>query len=183
MTEKQLEQIIDKCVNRAVSEVVKTLKSGLNLTPPRTNCFKRTEQILYAKNRISKIISEKYEDIEELKTYGLRQKSKSITSYDGSGGFRDTEIDCVVVEDKIKQLRTVIRELEGRLAEIEHALDKIRDNEWYRIIELRYFEGKTIEEIGVICGCDPSTVTRRKNKLVNELKMELFPVESVSELV
>jgi DNA-directed RNA polymerase specialized sigma subunit len=184
MTDARLEEIIGKAVNQAVSEVVKTLKSTKMLTPPHTNPFKKTEQVLYALPKIKEIVADKREEIGELEQYGLRQKSKSITQFSaGGGGINDIKLPSELVKEKIQQLNAVIEELDRHIQNIESALDTIADEKWYCIIEMRYFENKGIEEIAATLNCDPSTVTRQKNKMVNTLKMELFPMESVAELV
>ena len=50
------------------------------------------------------------------------------------------------------------------------------------IIELKYFEKMTHEEIAEEMDIDPKTVTRRKNRIIKRLSFMLFPDEAIEEL-
>ena len=69
------------------------------------------------------------------------------------------------------------------IARIDNALDKVREDKYFKIIELKYLEqkAKTDEELAEILEKDQSTITRNRNRLINELKTILFP-ESIKEL-
>jgi RNA polymerase sigma factor (sigma-70 family) len=66
---------------------------------------------------------------------------------------------------------------------LRDSLEKLEDDEDYSIIEMKYFEKMTHEEIAEELFIDPSTVTRRKNKIVKRLSFMLFPHESLNELI
>ena len=50
------------------------------------------------------------------------------------------------------------------------------------IIEMKYFEKMTHEEIAEEMDIDPKTVTRRKNRIIKRLSFMLCPDEAIEEL-
>lgn len=65
---------------------------------------------------------------------------------------------------------------------IEKALDKVKQDEHYDVIEMYYFENKTFEQIAATHNCKYTTVSRWRNKLVNILAKELFLDEVIKEI-
>lgn len=185
MEKSEIEEMLEKWLDIAENRIVEKLKNSVferKQTPPATNVFKRTENVLYAKNRILRIIEDKQEELDELKRYGLRHESQSVV-VNANPKMPNANVELELVEKKIARLTETIKSLGERIAEIENALDKIRNDKFYDIIVLKYFDGMSVEDIALRYNCDASTISRRKNKLVNELKMELFPAESVEELM
>lgn len=64
---------------------------------------------------------------------------------------------------------------------LENALDKFSEDDRL-IIEMKYFEKMTHEEIAEELDIDPKTVTRRKNRIIKRLSFMLFPDEAIEEL-
>lgn len=65
---------------------------------------------------------------------------------------------------------------------IEIALDEIKDDIYYDIIPMIYFENRTREDIAEHFNTSTKTITRNKNKLVNQLKLRLFSDDVIFEL-
>lgn len=65
---------------------------------------------------------------------------------------------------------------------IDYALSTIEDDPYYSVIEMIFFEHKTREEIAEFYDCDIKTVTRNKNRLVNQLKIILFSDNTIEEI-
>ena len=66
---------------------------------------------------------------------------------------------------------------------LRDSLEKLRDEPYYDIIELKYFNKMSHERIAEVLYIDPKTVTRQKNKLINRLSFMLFTDESIRELL
>ena len=64
---------------------------------------------------------------------------------------------------------------------LKESIDKFSEDD-YLIIELKYFEKMTHEEIAEELDIDPKTVTRRKNRIIKRLSFMLFPDEAIEEL-
>ena len=69
------------------------------------------------------------------------------------------------------------------MVRVRESLDKIRTDEDFEIIDMKYFQKMTHEEIAEFIDVDPSTVTRRKNRIVKRLSFMLFPSEAINELL
>lgn len=65
---------------------------------------------------------------------------------------------------------------------IEIALDEIKGDIYYDIIPMIYFENRTREDIAEHFNTSTKTITRNKNKLVNQLKLRLFSDDVIFEL-
>lgn len=65
---------------------------------------------------------------------------------------------------------------------IDAALKSIENDKYYDVIEMIYFENKTREDIAEMYDCEVKTVTRNKNRLVNQLKIVIFSDDVIKEL-
>lgn len=61
------------------------------------------------------------------------------------------------------------------------SLEKFSESD-YQIIEYKYFDKMTHEEIAEEMEIDPKTVTRRKNRIIKRLSFMLFPDDAIEEL-
>lgn len=68
-------------------------------------------------------------------------------------------------------------------AKIEAALDTIRDDDYFGVIESLYFDKLTIVEISDIYDCKYQNISKKRNKLVKALANELFPEDVLKELL
>ena len=66
---------------------------------------------------------------------------------------------------------------------IEAALDKIKDDDYCDVIASRYFDGLSITEISDIYDCKYQNISKKRNKLVKILALELFPEDVLKELL
>lgn len=65
---------------------------------------------------------------------------------------------------------------------IEAALEEIADDIYFEIIPRFYFKNDTRENIADYFNTSTKTITRNKNKLVNQLKLRLFSDDVIFEL-
>ena len=66
---------------------------------------------------------------------------------------------------------------------IDEALKKIENDDYCDVINMRYFEGKTIIEISEFYDCKYQNISKKRNKLVKILASELFPEDVLNELL
>ncbi|MFT9496621.1 hypothetical protein [Anaerosolibacter sp.] len=140
------------------------------------NCFKQTEKMLYAYNDLKDNIENYKEEIEELKRYGLPEKSKSIV-YMPSGSRLGSQD---LLDAKIQDLNFKIQASEREVYKIDKALEGISNDVWFRLIELKYFQQKNDDEIAEILNCDPSTIRRNKKRLINRISVRLHGADALS---
>ena len=68
------------------------------------------------------------------------------------------------------------------ITKLNEALKEIKDDQYYEIITMTYFENQTREYIAEYFDTTTTTVTRNKNRLINKLKMMIFSDEAIREL-
>ena len=66
---------------------------------------------------------------------------------------------------------------------VEEALDEIKEDPYYDIIQMFYFENETRESIALTLDITVRTVARNKRRLVNELKVKLFSDDCIREIL
>lgn len=177
---KEIEICIKKTSEKTAREVIESLKKQ-RLLRPDMSFYKKTEIVLYNYEKLKLAVKQKEEDIKYIEENGLPGKSKSIVFYSTSGGNVSAGDRYIELIEKYKVEKT---ETERDIARIDNALDKVRDDKYFEIIELKYLkqEAKTDEEIAEILEKDQSTITRNRNRLMNSIKTILFP-ESIKEIM
>ena len=166
--------------------VVKALdgKAPSANTKTEKTAYQKTEQLLYNYNGFKKIVAERMEEIEEIRTYGVPKKCGGVSEYVAKGGLpRGLVLEEESVEDAV---RTVQRSVEGTvqvIALIDKCMAALKYDPYYKILEMRYFEGRTQEDIAAVFGCNQATIARNKSRLVKELAMRLFPDQVANEMM
>ena len=151
---------------------------------PTKSAYQKTEQLLYNYNGFKRIIRDKKQEIADIRRYGVPQRC-------GSSGERvqtsRVQTGLMTVEESVEAaVRTVEASVEGTVqavALIDKCMASLANDPYYKVLEMRYFEGNTLEYIGVYFNCDHTTISRNKNRLVKELSMRLFPDEVIKEMM
>lgn len=160
-TQMTIEEIIAKTVAATRLSCAKEAKDA----------FKATEKRLYA---YPILLAKKQDDEEmlaEVKKYGVRGKSNSITRFMKNGVRLDPE---EIKEGVMIDLRAAIANDTHEIQRIEKALEQIADDEYKDIIRLKYFEQKSDEEIAEEMHCAPRTVRSHKSTLVGRISVFLY---------
>ena len=66
--------------------------------------------------------------------------------------------------------------------EIDMALEDIKDDLYYDIIIMSYFEGRSREYMAEYFDTTVTTISRNKNRLINKLKSRLFSDDVIMEV-
>ena len=172
--DNELESLIDATIQRVVSGTIEDIKSdNIHALDPKS-IYSKTESLLYNLPQLKKAVQERREQISEIERYGLPRVSKSFTVFIPNSGYVDTTSEYEKKENKLDQLHGVIIELENRIAQIEAAVDTVKDDPYFPIIKMKYFDKKTNAQIAERLKCDESTVKRNKNKLLESIRFALF---------
>lgn len=180
--EKAFEVAAKNVVEETAKRIVDELKSN-NMIKREMSYYKRVELLLYNYENLKDAVKQKEEDINYIDEYGLPEKSKSIVVYSSSGGASKQDR---YVELKERYIREKI-ETERDLKRIDNALDKIRKDKYFDIIQLKYLnieEEKisTDELLAEHLGRDRTTVIRNRKRLINKLVTILFP-QSIKDVI
>ncbi len=179
MNQIELEKLIQKVIGMTIGEF--KLQNMLKLN--QKNAFQKTEQLLYNHNAFKDVIKEKEAMIDDLRAYGLPKKSKSITSYVGGEGMRDEKLPEEQIDEYIETIQNSIRLTRRCVETIDDALNAIVSDPYYDIIVMKYFDGKKLEDIADVFEKDVSTISRNRTRLVNQIKIKIFPDESINEML
>lgn len=166
---------IDEIIKKAVGA---GLEAGrLSAERSTRNAFKDTERRLYALPTLRQKLEDDKERLEEIKTYGPRSRSKSITRF-GKSSVRLTPEE--ILEAVVTDMEATIAADEYEIERMEKALSIIADDEYVETVTGRYIEGLTDEEIADAIHCDTSTVWRNRKRLVQRLSVWLYGAKAVS---
>ena len=84
-----------------------------------------------------------------------------------------------ITESRIIHLQSKIEKDKAILEQIEGAIDKVKHDRWYKIIELKYWQDLEDEEIADEFNCDVRTIRRRKNELMRKIATKIYGSEFV----
>lgn len=179
-----IKSVVKKTLSENTDEIAEKVISKLkaeNMVRNELSYTKKVEILISNLDNLKDAVKQKEEDIEYLEKYGLPQKSKSIVVFSSASGNPDGD-RYLELKEKYKKEK---EETERDIKRIEKALDKIRDDRYFMIIELRYINKEKIfndEEIASKLEKDRSTVTRNRKRLINKLVTIIFP-KSVQDLM
>lgn len=169
--------------NEIIKKVIEELKNKKLFTTSKSS-YKSTEKVLYSLNILPeavKLIEEEVKKLEEESLSIPKTKTKSNTlilnEKEGTYVYGDETL-----ETRISELKQIIIKTKSQIRLVKKALDKIKDDKYYDIIPLYYFEGKTFEAVAEECGWATGTVSKHHKELMNKLKVYMFPDTFINEL-
>lgn len=172
--------------NIVAQAVVKALDGKSVSANPKVEktAYQKCEQLLYNYNNFKKILVDRQQEIEELRKYGVPTKCGGVTDFVQKGGLPQ---GIVLPEESVEAaVHTVQKSVQGivdAIALIDKCMATLRNDPYYVVLPMRYFEGRTLEDIGVELGKDTATISRNRVRLVKELSMRLFPDQYINELM
>lgn len=189
MEKEQMLELAELVATAVVTALEKKniIGNGATNEPKKSEktAYQKTEQLLYNYRAFQKIVAERMAEIETLRKYGVPQRSTSIVEYSSNGG--GIVGGLVLPEDSVESaVRTVQASVEGTvqaIALIDKAMAALRSDPYYRILEMRYFEGRTQEDIALEFNCSQMNISKNKSRLVRELTMRIFPNQVIEELM
>ena len=154
---EELNLVIAKVVTETLKQLgIDSAAVNRQKAKHKKTAYQKTEQLLYNYNLFKKIVEEK------------RKRGKGTVQGVGSvHGTVDGSVDTTV------QAITLIND----------SLDSLRSDPYYRILEMRYFEGRTQEDIAAILGCSQQTISKNQSRLVHQLAIRIFPNQVVNEIM
>lgn len=184
MTTKHKRPINDTDFEKIVEQAMKkVLDMGLKFGLERGKCeakeaFRKTETRLYAYPELLRNIEKYKKDIEDLRMEDPgRSKDIVFFSIHGGGGNRLSAEE--VQEARILLVQRKIYRDQVEIDEMNYALEFVKNDEYYPLLTMRYFEGKSDDEIAEKMACDPSTIRRNKSRLIRVVAVKLYGAEAV----
>ena len=184
ISKKELQSIITQAVESAIAALEKR-HFIVDEKPKEKSAYAKTESLLYNYRGFQRVVEARMKEIEEIKQYGVPQKSKSIVEWGGSTGgtVQGLATPDETVESAVGKILASVEEVVGVLNMLDTYLATLKTDPYYAILELRYFEGRTQEDIACEFGCSQVTISNNKRRLINDLAMKLFPNDVVRDLM
>lgn len=188
MSEKSMGKFANLVANAVVEILEKKGLLGKSASAsdgrPKKTAYQKTEQLLYNYNGFNKIVAERMYEIEQLKKYGVPQKSGSIVQYTPhSGTVQGTVLPEESVEQAIRNVQASMVDTVRAIEMVDNGLAALKGDPYYKILELRYFGGCTQEDIASEFGCSQVTISKNQSRLVRELSMQIFPNQVAEEML
>lgn len=174
MNEKDIDRIADKIIERMKNE--KEIKTEKQLTP-----FQKTEKLLSELSLLKGAIDSKNMLIEDLKKEGISiQKKETGVNVQASKVYLS---ELEKIENRIEKLKEEIVRIENVVNMVERALGTIRNNKYYDIIEMKYFDDLTFEHISEKLDISVITAKRYKNKMIRQLQLVIFSDDVIKNIL
>ncbi|WP_295724604.1 hypothetical protein [uncultured Leptotrichia sp.] len=174
MNEKDIDRIADKIIEKMKND--KEIKTEKQLTP-----FQKTEKLLSELALLKGAIDSKNMLIEDLKKEGISiQKRETGVNVQSSKVYLS---ELEKVENRIEKLQEEITRIENVVNMVERALGTIRNNKYYDIIEMKYFDDLTFEHISEKLNISVITAKRYKNKMIRQLQLVIFSDDVIKNIL
>ena len=174
MNEKDIDRIADKIIERMKTD--REIKTEKQLTP-----FQKTEKLLSELFLLKGAIDSKNMLIEDLKKEGISiQKRETGVNVQSSKVYLS---ELEKVENRIEKLQEEITRIENVVNMVERALGTIRNNKYYDIIEMKYFDDLTFEHISEKLDISVITAKRYKNKMIRQLQLVIFSDDVIKNIL
>lgn len=134
------------------------------------NNIDKTRELLKNYRRFKSVLIDKKKLIDEIQQFGVPSKSASISIFSNNS----SEFKPDMKEEYINTLLYQVSSLERHIRAIDRALEAVKDDRYYRIIEYRYFKNLTYTQISDIFCLDRSNVCRNDKRLVKEMSKYIF---------
>lgn len=174
MNEKDIDRIADKIIEKMKTD--REIKTEKQLTP-----FQKTEKLLSELSLLKGAVDSKNMLIEDLKKEGISiQKRETGVNVQSSKVYLS---ELEKVENRIEKLKEEIVRIENVVNMVERALGTIRNNKYYDIIEMKYFDDLTFEHISEKLDISVITAKRYKNKMIRQLQLVIFSDDVIKNIL
>ncbi|MDD6308154.1 MAG: sigma factor-like helix-turn-helix DNA-binding protein [Clostridia bacterium] len=159
-------------------------KKQNSLNGKKSTYERKTEQLLYARKGIAlrmEALEEKLTLLRALRDMEPQEKSLVACR---EKPMKETCNDLIyllpeaadTVAKMVYQTKCALARERLAANQIDNAVNALRDDPYFSILQLKYAEGMPEEEIAYQIHCDPSTVRRNKNRLLKRLAVIFFGI-------
>lgn len=180
----KIEDVIETVAKQTAKQTVFELRKQGMMNDEKQTPFQKTESLLYNYNSFLAAIEDKQEQINEIEWQGLRKRSNSVIPSPGRGTKSiDERSNQDKIDERIAEIQASIATTKRFIGVINAALDKLRKSEiYYELIPMKYFQGKSNNEIAEYFQCDIRTIYRQKKRIVTKLQIRLFSDDTINQL-
>ena len=166
LSEKDLQQIL-QTIEKAGQRMVNVGKQSAK------TAYQATERRLRAYPALKANIKRYEADIEDIAHEDMGKSADIVMfqSHSGKSPERDLE---ELRQEKIYGLTQKLHRDAKEVRELEVALDYVKEQEYYRIIPMIYFDGMSQKDIETEMHCDRTTICRNRKALVGKMSVVLY---------
>ena len=186
MLEKLDKNDLEQLVALVVENTVKVLEDKGLIKKPGINeksAYAKTEALLYNYRGFCRIVEESKREIEELRKYGVPGKSAGFEYSPHTNVVSGIVTDDERVEAAVHNIQKNVEGTVQAIALIDKCMAALKNDPYYDILPMRYFEGRTQEDIALEFKCSQFTISTNKSRLVKELSLRLFPNQVIQEML
>lgn len=185
------QSILDIAEAVAISVVDALKREGIvgNGGKPRAainekSAYSKTEALLYNYMGFCKIVDERRKEIADIRKFGVPQSCGAVGERVQGGNVpHGIVLPEESVESAVHRIECAIEGTVHAIALIDKCMAALKNDPYYRILEMRYFEGRTQEDIAMEYGVSQVTISNNKSRLVRELAMRIFPNQVIDEML
>ena len=134
--------------------------------------IKDVKILLYNYNKYLRTIPLLYEKLKELQEHPIILNGQSEDIKVQKSSTFKSELEKI--EDKIENIKLRIERLLYITSKIKDGLSIIQDDEYFTLIEMKYFQRMSNKDVCDALFISDSTLNRHHHRLINELKSVLF---------
>ena len=165
-----------------IREVIDEFKREQLLKDEYLSPYQKTEKLISSYNLLKSAVERKKAAVIEIEINGLTPNSVTIKER-VRGGIEDHKSEIEKKEERLAELKSDIGYFQNIVNLIDYALETVKHDKYFRILELKYFNRKSLEDIADEFGAGISTIKRNKNRLINELSGLFITTEDLKKLI
>ncbi len=179
ITEEELQEIIEKASAEGARAAVREERKQ-KMFRDGMDAHQKTEYILRNYKDFKRAVAEREEKITDIERYGIKKKSCSITTY--PGGTRCVTDDEQKADEQIAVLQKQNEITKRLLTKVDDILAELKDEPYFEVITMYYFDNKKYEVIAGELGISNATVSAYKKNMLNKIKIRMFSDNVIYEL-
>lgn len=152
--------------------------------PKDKTAYQKTEQLMYNYVGFKRVVEERLREIEEIRVHGVPGTCGSVGER-VQGGLLPHGIVLPEesVENAVRSVEASVQQTVRVISLIDKGLERLKSDPYYKILEMRYFEGRTQEDIALVYNCSQVTISKNKSRLIKQLSMYIFPNQVAEEML
>lgn len=171
----ELQEMIDRGILRA-------MRVGESRRLHARPCKERVERLLYARRGLDILISSLEEELSEEAAIAPPPSSMAYAKTDGKVIHLLPSGEALGLPWKKEDAEALLLRNRRAARRIDRAVATLSDDPYYRLLTLKYHDGLSEEAIAEVLSCDPSTIRRNKNRLLERLSIIFFGVDALESI-
>lgn len=164
-------------ISVVIQELIK-----MKIIKPQNDPFSSTKELLKNYNKLDKSIQNYKKEINNLEKSKNKIDSPKFKTSHVENDFDSSLQNLDIINARILNLYQSIEKIKCFKKQIEEVIDELEENK-KKLIKEVYFEETNIEKLVEEYDCDDSTIYRRINKAIDDIKVILFPNKFIDSLL